>query len=67
MIDTHIINEWWANLHCSYKIDITGFKMSDYSPENGFKAFHQACDDWWDSLSFDEKKTIWRFRDKLAK
>lgn len=54
-----IVNEWWGN--CDFKVMelITGFRQIDFDPEDGYQDFVDACDEWWDNLSFADKRAIY--------
>lgn len=38
---------------------ITGFKQADYSPEDGYQDFVDACENWWAEKDFVEKMEIY--------
>jgi hypothetical protein len=50
---------WFDRLDFRELEKITGLKQCDYSPEEGYIAFCEACDDWWEDLSLSQKKNIY--------
>jgi hypothetical protein len=50
-----VIKDWWANVPFYIKEEITGFRMIDFSTEDGYKEFEEACNDWWEWLTLDNK------------
>ena len=50
-----VIKEWWASAPFDIMEAITGFRMVDFSPEDGYQEFVEACNDWWDWLTLDNK------------
>lgn len=38
---------------------ITGFRQLDFDPKDGCQAFVDACTEWWNSKTTDEKITIY--------
>jgi hypothetical protein len=51
-----VVDEWWGNCGFREMEFITGFKMTDFDPEDGYQEFVDACDEWWNELPFSEKK-----------
>lgn len=49
------VNNWWANVSFDTMEEITGFRMADFSPEDGYQEFVDACNDWWDWIDLDNK------------
>ena len=49
-----MVNEWWNNTPFWLMENITGYRQDDFSPEDGYQDFVDACDTWWDNLSFNE-------------
>lgn len=54
-----VVNDWWGD--CSFREmeKITGFRMTDFDPEDGYQEFVDVCDEWWNKLSFGEKKELY--------
>ena len=55
-----VVNEWWGNCGFKEMEFITGFRMTDFDPEDGYQDFVDVCDDWWNKLSLNEKKMVYR-------
>lgn len=51
----YIIKNWWASVSFETMEEITGFRMIDFSPEGGYREFVEACNDWWNWLTPDNK------------
>ena len=51
----YIIKNWWASVSFETMEEITGFRMIDFSPECGYQEFVEACNDWWNWLTPDNK------------
>ena len=65
-----VVNEWWGNCGFWEIEKISGFRMIDFDPEDGYQEFVEVCDEWWDKLSFREKKELyirWNFNDHFVK
>lgn len=54
------IHEWWGSTSFKEMERITGFRQIDFSPEEGYQDFVDACNNWWNSKSYDEKRIIWK-------
>ena len=50
---------WWKYTDFNTMEIITGFSRFDYSDEDGYQDFVDACDEWWDCLSENEKIDIY--------
>jgi hypothetical protein len=50
---------WWNETDFSQMERITGFRQSDFDPKDGYRAFVDACDNWWEALDTEEKTEIW--------
>lgn len=59
-ISKNTLNEWWGEQGFRDMERITGFRQSDFSPEDGYQDFVDACDEWWDSLSYADKVSIYK-------
>lgn len=51
---------WWHEQDFKQMERISGYRQDDFDPENGYQAFVDACDSWWDALSTEEKIRLWR-------
>lgn len=54
-----MVNEWWNNTPFWVMENITGYRQDNFSPEDGYQDFVDACDTWWDKLSFNEKRMVY--------
>jgi hypothetical protein len=50
-----IVNGWWATASFETMEEITGFRMIDFSPEDDYQEFVEACNDWWNWLTLYNK------------
>ena len=57
-----VIDEWWDNCDFKEMEMITGFRMTDFDPEDGYQAFVDACNEWWDKLTPNEKTRLYIYR-----
>lgn len=53
------MNLWWDNMEFKYLEQVTGLKVTDFSTEDGSQDFVDACNQWWESKSYDEKREIY--------
>lgn len=51
----NVVNNWWANVSFDTMEEITGFRMVDFCSEDGYQEFVDACNDWWDWMTLDNK------------
>lgn len=58
-ISKNTLNEWWGTQGFRDMEIITGFRQSDFNPEDGYQDFVDACDEWWNSLSYADKLFIY--------
>lgn len=47
---------WFANLDFTALEKVTRLNQSDFSSEDGSQEFVDACEQWWDKLSIQEKR-----------
>ena len=59
-ISNKTLNEWWGEQGFREMERITGFRQSDFDPEDGYQDFVDACDNWWDSLAYSDKISIYK-------
>ena len=52
-------NEWFGNLDFRSLERVTGFVQTDYSPEDGYQDFVDACEDWWADLTPSQRKEVY--------
>ena len=51
-------NKWWYSADFVTMEAITGYRQLDFNPEDGYQAFIDACDKWWENLPEHEKIEI---------
>lgn len=58
-ISKETLNEWWNS--CGFKEMelITGYKQYEFSPDDGYQDFVDACNDWWEYLPTQEKINLY--------
>lgn len=54
-----VVNKWWGDCCFREMEKITGFRMTDFDPEDGYQEFVDVCDEWWNKLSFGKKKELY--------
>ena len=59
-ISKNTLEEWWGDQGFRDMERITGFRQSDFNPADGYQDFVDACDEWWDSLSYTDKVSIYK-------
>lgn len=52
--------EWWKKADSQTLEDITGYRQTDFSPEQGYQDFVNACNEYWNELPVLERKKIWK-------
>lgn len=53
------LNLWWNSLDFETMEKITNFCPYDFSEEDGYQDFVDACDEFWDELPYTEKLEIY--------
>lgn len=51
--------QWWKACDFRQMERTTGYRQDDFSPEEGYKQFVDACNNWWEALSTEEKICLW--------
>ena len=46
---------WWAECDFMLMERVTGFRQDDFSEEDGYAEFVDACDEWWSDLTDEDK------------
>ncbi len=54
------MQEWWGSTDFKQMERITDFRQFDFSPEDGCQGFVDACNNWWNDRTYDEKRIIWK-------
>lgn len=54
------LDEWWGD--CDFKTMeyITGYRQYEFSPEDGYQDFIDACDEYWDKLKYADKVYLYK-------
>lgn len=52
-------NEWWRGTDFRTMERITSYRQDDFNPEDGYRDFVDACDEWWNEQTTLKKKKIW--------
>ena len=51
--------EWWGETDFRDMERVTGYYQLDFDPEDGYQAFVDTCNEWWDGETTDDKITIY--------
>ena len=51
---------WWGDADFPTMERVTGYRQDDFSPEEGYQDFVDACNEWWKAKSYDEKRAIFK-------
>ena len=51
-------NRWWYSADFDTISLVSGLKPFNYDPDEGYREFTHACDDYWEALSDREKTKI---------
>jgi hypothetical protein len=51
--------EWWGETDFRAMERITRYRQLDFSPEDGYQAFVDACNKWWNEKTTDDKISIY--------
>ena len=49
---------WWRQIDSPTRERVTGLRQSDYAPEDGYQAFVDACEAWWNRQFAEEQIRI---------
>jgi hypothetical protein len=52
-------NKWFQNADFITMEKITGYRQYNFSSDEGYQDFVDACEDWWEKLPTEEKKEIY--------
>ena len=50
---------WWEETDFREMERITGYRQPDFDPDEGYQAFVDTCNSWWNGKTTDEKITIY--------
>lgn len=51
--------QWWGESDFRTMERLTGYRQGDFDPEDGYQDFVDACNNWWNALSTEEKIYLW--------
>ena len=54
------LNSWWGLTDFREMEKITRYRQFDFDPEDGYRAFVDACDGWWEQLPLSTKKELYK-------
>jgi hypothetical protein len=54
-ISNEQLNEWWNNCSFDEMKEITGYASYEFSDEDGYQDYIDACDEIWNNLTYGEK------------
>ena len=56
------LKEWWGKTDFREMEKVTRFMQIDFNPEDGYQDFVDACDNWWEGLSKEDKQDVYNDR-----
>lgn len=57
-----VADSWFQSLEFKEMERVTGFRQDDFSPDDGYQDFVDACEDWWHKQSKAQKQMIYNER-----
>lgn len=54
------LNLWWHSIDFETMWKITDFRIWDFSEDDGYQDFVDACDKFWYDLSYTEKLELYK-------
>ena len=54
-ISNEQLNEWWNNCSFDEMKEITGYASYEFSSDDGYQDYIDACDEIWNNLTYGEK------------
>ena len=54
------VKQWWRETDFQEMALVTGVRQHEFSPEDGYQEFVDACNERWGQLSSAEKIEIWK-------
>ena len=51
----HIIEDWWRHLGLWDRQEVSGYKIDNHTTE----VYLEATDEWWESLSYEQKAQVY--------
>lgn len=53
------MESWWGNADFKAMEQITGYRQDDFSPEDGYQEFVDACNDWWKKKNYEARREVY--------
>lgn len=57
---TEEVDSWWGKTEFKEMEGITRYRQDDFSPEDGYQDFVDACETFWNNLTLEQKIEKWR-------
>jgi hypothetical protein len=55
-----VYDQWWYSADFETMEQVSRYRQGGFDPEEGYQAFVDACDKWWETLSVSEKKEFYK-------
>jgi hypothetical protein len=59
------MEQWWMESDFKQMERITGFRLYDFAPDEGYQSFVDACDSYWEQSGTKGKIRIWEENNSL--
>jgi DNA-directed RNA polymerase subunit RPC12/RpoP len=53
-------DRWWYSADFKTMESVSRYCQTDFEPDEGYQAFVDACDEWWEALSLSEKQEFYK-------
>jgi DNA-directed RNA polymerase subunit RPC12/RpoP len=53
-------DRWWYSTDFKTMELVSRYRHSDFDPDEGYQAFADVCDEWWEALSLSEKQDFYK-------
>lgn len=53
------MQRWWQETDFKMMERLTGYRQADFPSDEGYQAFVDACNAWWNKKRYDEQCQIW--------
>lgn len=54
------LDDWFGGLDFIIMEKMIGLRQYDFSDEDGYQDFVDACENWWNNLDMEERKVIYK-------
>lgn len=58
-VTREMVEDWWGQTDFKQMETITGYCQDDFPPDEGYQDFVDACDEWWENLSWEWKLSVY--------